>query len=45
MVYTDGSSYEGEWRNNVPNGQGVYTYKDGKIRIRGLFRDGNYIGE
>jgi hypothetical protein len=45
MEYADGSKYEGEWRDNVPNGQGVYTYPDGKTKIKGLFRDGNYIGE
>ncbi len=27
---TDGSSYEGEWKDGLPHGKGVITDKDGK---------------
>ncbi len=30
MKYIDGSVYEGHWLNNVNNGFGTFTSKDGK---------------
>jgi hypothetical protein len=29
MHYEDGSSYSGQWQNDVKNGQGKQVYKDG----------------
>jgi hypothetical protein len=25
-IFKDGSSYEGEWQNNLPHGKGKYIY-------------------
>lgn len=41
MNYADGSSYEGEWKNNLMSGEGVYIDSD-KIRWEGIFVDGQF---
>lgn len=30
--------YEGQWRNNLKNGEGTFYYSDGRVR-RGKWRD------
>jgi hypothetical protein len=41
----DGSSYQGEWKNGMPNGQGEYRRADGKIFsgewVDGVFQSGS----
>ena len=41
MVNADGSSYEGDWSNNVMNGEGVYFDID-KVKWEGIFINGSY---
>lgn len=33
-------SYDGEWENGAPNGNGVETYEDDKIKYQGSFVSG-----
>ena len=35
----DGDTYEGEWRNDMPNGQGTYIFANGDKYV-GNFKDG-----
>ena len=35
IVFPDGRTYEGEWKNGNPNGQGTFTYPNGE----------KYVGE
>ena len=35
IVFPDGRTYEGEWKNGNPNGQGTFTYP----------KLGKYVGE
>ena len=32
MVWTDGSTYKGEWVKGIQNGKGVMTFPDGRIK-------------
>merc|ERR1711957_1052166 len=41
MTYADGSSYEGQWRENLMDGEGTYIDAD-KITWNGIFVDGQY---
>ena len=41
MIYSDGSSYDGEWKSNLMNGEGVYIDSD-NITWNGIFVDGQY---
>ena len=43
-VFTDGSSYSGEWKDGFPNGSGILKYIDG-LKDEGEWRGGFYIGE
>jgi hypothetical protein len=43
-VYTDGSSYSGEWKDGFPEGPGILKYIDGS-RLKGKWAGGFYIGE
>ena len=43
-VFTDGSSYSGEWRDGFPEGSGILKYIDGH-KDEGEWRGGFYIGE
>ena len=36
--------YKGEWKNGKPNGQGTYTFPDGK-KYEGKFKDGKEQGQ
>ena len=38
--YPDGTTYVGECKNSIPNGQGVYTWFDGEQYV-GEFKNGN----
>ena len=31
MKYKNGDFYEGEWKNNVKHGKGVYRFKNGDL--------------
>ena len=31
MYYSNGDRYEGEWNNDMKNGEGTMCYKNGKI--------------
>lgn len=42
--YSDGSRYEGGWRNGKPHGQGVRTWPADGIRYEGAFVDGKAEG-
>ena len=44
MTWTDGSSYSGEWSNNIQNGYGVMTFPDG-TKKEGLFENNVYVEE
>ena len=39
---SDGSKYAGEWEDSVPNGEGIYTYVDGKID-KGIWKKGELV--
>ena len=38
-VYTDKTTYEGEWANGFMNGQGIFTWADGKQK-KGIWKNG-----
>lgn len=40
LIYGDGSSYEGEWKNNKKNGKGSVTYPNKGYRFECTFRNG-----
>ena len=40
--WTDGSCYDGEWKKDKMNGQGMYRGSDG-VTVRGLFVDDNLV--
>ena len=40
----DGDTYEGEWRNDMPNGQGTYIFANGDKYV-GNFKDDKYNGQ
>jgi hypothetical protein len=42
-TYLNGDKYEGIWVNNLPNGNGTFTYADGRQLI-GEFKDGKFVG-
>ena len=37
-------TYVGKWKNDLPNGQGTYTYSDGRVE-KGIWENGNLIEE
>ena len=43
-TYSDphGNQYSGQWKNGLPNGLGIHTYKDGKIE-EGMFEKGKFL--
>ena len=41
MIYADGSVYEGNWKNNLMDGDGVYIDAD-QITWTGIFVEGQY---
>ena len=38
----DGSKYTGQWEDSIPNGEGTYTFADGKIE-KGIWKKGELI--
>jgi len=44
VTWPSGRRYEGEWKDDKLNGQGVYTYTDG-TRYEGEFKDSKYNGQ
>lgn len=43
-IYSDGSWYEGEFKNNECHGKGIMVYTDG-TRYEGEFRNGEFHGK
>jgi hypothetical protein len=43
-LYQEGSHYEGEWKNDKRDGQGVMTYLDDGRRLEGEFKEDAFIG-
>ena len=41
MSYPDGSSYDGQWQNNLMHGDGTYIDAD-QIKWEGIFVNGSY---
>ena len=44
MTLTDGSSYDGEWKDGEFNGKGTCTYADGRLYV-GQFKDNEFHGQ
>ena len=44
ITFSDGSIYEGEWKNGQMSGQGKLNSKDGKV-YEGSFVDGEKMGK
>ena len=42
MIWSDGSKYIGQWKDSIPNGEGTYTFADGKID-KGIWKKGELI--
>merc|ERR1712096_512123 len=42
MEYRNGDTYEGQWRNDRPDGRGIKTYADGHVED-GEFQSGTFI--
>ena len=43
-LYQEGSRYEGDWKNDKRDGQGVMTYLDDGRRLEGKFKENVFIG-
>ena len=44
VLFDDGSSYSGEWRNGIINGRGVFLWSNGD-RFEGEWKDGKQHGQ
>ena len=44
LVYQNGDKYEGEFKNNMFNGNGEMTKKDGTVE-KGLFKNHVFVGD
>jgi len=44
MTFPNGTKYIGEWKNDVPHGQGKVIYPDGRELI-GEFENGKLVGQ
>ena len=44
MIHPDGSIYDGEWKNDMENGQGVLFMANGDV-YRGSWKDGKKHGD
>ena len=42
MRYAGGDSYEGEWKNDVREGRGVFNYSDGMSDVA-IWREGRSV--
>lgn len=38
FVYKEGSVYDGEWKDNMMNGNGILYYPNGKIAYEGEWK-------
>ena len=43
-IYNDGKYYEGEFKKGEKDGKGIIYYKNGQIRYKGDFKDGEFEG-
>jgi len=43
-TYADGSQYVGEFKDDLFNGQGTYTYVSGR-QLEGIWGDGEFLYE
>ena len=43
-MFEESSRYEGEWKNDKRDGQGVMTYLDDGRRLEGEFKENMFIG-
>jgi hypothetical protein len=41
IVHADGTSFDGDWRDNVMSGEGIYIDID-RVRWEGIFINGSY---
>ena len=44
MIYRNGDTYDGEWKDNLEDGKGVYTFKNGTV-YDGDFVEGKKEGK
>lgn len=44
IVYSNGDVYEGEWKDNVKSGTGVYLFKDSGDQYSGQWKQGKFHG-
>ena len=44
FFWPDGSFYTGEWKDNLPHGQGIFTWPDGR-EFKGLWERGQFKEE
>jgi hypothetical protein len=44
-IYGEGSRYEGEWKNNKRDGNGVMIYLDNGRRLEGAFKENVFVEE
>jgi len=44
VTYTNGNTYDGEWKNNKKNGQGTYVWPSGREYI-GAWKNGDRAGQ
>ena len=42
FTFNDGSTYEGEWMNDLKHGKGTYTWKDGTVLV-GTWNNGEHV--
>ena len=42
-LYLEGSRYEGVWKNDKRDGQGIMTYLDDGRRLEGKFKENVFI--
>ena len=45
LILSDGRKYIGGWKNNKSHGSGVLYKKNGKIILKGEWKQGRYIGK
>lgn len=45
MVLSNGGKYVGQWKDGVPNGQGIVTINQISYKMEGQFKDGELNGE
>ena len=43
-MFADGERYEGQWKNNMKHGQGIFTFADGNV-YEGEYKHGRREGQ